>query len=76
MSKRKVLSVDEKVKILRELNDGVKNVEICKRYGLSSSTVSTLLKNQSKLMDAYDQNKTDCKQLKKCSKEDLDEGAT
>ena len=54
MSKRKVLSVDEKVKILRELDDGVKNAEICKRYGLSSSTVSTLLKNKGKLMDAYE----------------------
>ncbi|XP_042899743.2 tigger transposable element-derived protein 4-like [Parasteatoda tepidariorum] len=73
MSKRKALSVDEKVKILRELDDGVKNAEICKRYGLSSSTVSTLLKNKGKLMDAYVQSKTDCKRLKKCSKEDLDE---
>ena len=73
MSKRKSLSVDEKVRILRWLEDGVKNSEICKKYDLSSSTVSTMLKNKEKLMAAFDQNKNDCKRLKKCVKEDLDE---
>lgn len=73
MSKRKVLSVDEKINILRELEDGSKNVEICKKYNLSSSTVSTLLKNKEKLISAFDDRKNDCKRLKKCSKEDLDE---
>lgn len=31
----------------------------------------TAKKNKNKLMDAYDQNKRDCKRLKKCSIEDL-----
>lgn len=59
--------------ILQELEKGVKNVEVCKKYGLSSSTVSTLLKSKEKLYDAFYKNKAECKRLKKCSKEDLDE---
>lgn len=69
----KILNVDEKVRILRELENGVKNSEICRKYDLSSSTVSTMLKNKEKIMEAFEQNKKDCKRLKKCSKEDLEE---
>ena len=55
------------------MDAGVENVEICESYGLTSSTVSILLKNKDKLMGACDQNKTDYKLLKECSIGDLDE---
>ena len=58
----------QKSKDLCELEDGIKNSEICKKYSLSF-TVSTLLKNKEKLMAALDENKNDCKHLKKCAKE-------
>lgn len=73
MGKRKVLSVEEKIEILRQLENGVKNVEICRKYDLSSSTVSTLLKNKEKLQKAHNEQKSDCKRLKKCVKEEVDE---
>lgn len=68
MLKHKILSVDEKIKLLRELEDGFKNPKICKKYDLPSSTVSSLLKNKEKLMAVYDQNKNDYKHFKKCAK--------
>lgn len=73
MSKRKVLSVKEKVEIIQLLEKGAKNVTICKQFGLSSSTVSTLLKNKECLMKAYEANVIDSKRLKKCEKDDLDQ---
>jgi DNA-binding NarL/FixJ family response regulator len=40
--KRKCLSIGEKVEIIRELERGEQNVEVCKKLNLSPSTVSTL----------------------------------
>lgn len=71
--KRKVLTVIEKVAIIKDSENGVKNIAICKKYGLSSSTVSTLLKNKKLLLHAYERNLITSKRLKKCTKADLDE---
>lgn len=71
--KRKVLTVIEKVAIIKDSESGIKNNVICKKYGLCSSTVSTLLKNKEPLMHAYERNLITSKRLKKCSKADLDE---
>lgn len=72
-TKRKVLTVIEKVAIIKDSESGVKNIAICKKYGLSSSTVSTLLKNKKPLLHAYERNLITSKRLKKCTKADLDE---
>lgn len=68
--KRKTLTIDEKVQILKELDSGLKNSDICKKYNLSSSTVSTILKNKEKFVSATCRN--ECKKLKTCVKADLD----
>ena len=47
------------MEILQELDTGSKNNEICKTYNLSSSTVSTLIKNKGKIMKAYNEKKTE-----------------
>lgn len=70
--KRKTLSVREKVEIIRELENGAKNSVMCKKYGLPSSTVSTLWKNRKTTLAAFDNNLSDAKKLKKCIKDDID----
>ncbi|KAH7939465.1 hypothetical protein HPB52_012771 [Rhipicephalus sanguineus] len=57
-TKRKVLDIATKQAILTELSQGVKNCELVKKYSLSKSTISTILKNKDKIISA-DANSTD-----------------
>lgn len=70
--KRKALSVSEKVAIVKELQSGEKNSAVCKKYGLSSSTVSTIWKNREVILSAFEKNLVNTKKFKKCEKEDID----
>lgn len=47
--KRKAISLDVKLKIIDERHQGTKVSSVVKRYGLSQSTVSTILKSEDKL---------------------------
>jgi|GEM_PF-1760389 Transposase. len=42
MSTSRRYSKDQKMSILNDMNKGLRNVEICKKYGISSSSVSTI----------------------------------
>lgn len=70
--KRKILSVNDKIKIIRELENGQSNSAVCKTHGLSASTVSTIWKNRDKLRTAFEQNKPQVKKIRLCEKDDLD----
>lgn len=70
--KRKILSVSEKVQLIRELENGTSNVTVSKKYGLSASTISTIWKNRESSLSAFENNLTKCKKLKKCDKTDVD----
>jgi DNA-binding NarL/FixJ family response regulator len=50
------MSIREKVKNIRELEHGEKNVEVCKKFNLSPSTVSTLWKNKEAILSALENN--------------------
>jgi transposase-like protein len=41
-NKRKVLSVEEKVKVIREIESGKKKADVCREFGLFNSTVQTI----------------------------------
>lgn len=53
--KRKSLSIQQKIEILQKLDKGTKNHELCNEYGVSSSTISTILKNKLKIMYYYNE---------------------
>jgi putative transposase len=38
---RKKYTLEEKIKMVEELNKGLTNAQVCKKYGVSSSTLST-----------------------------------
>ncbi|KRY66352.1 Tigger transposable element-derived protein 4 [Trichinella pseudospiralis] len=61
MLKRKALSVKEIVAVVNALNDGQKNASVCEQFELSQSTVSTIWKNRSALLDAHKNGVTSAK---------------
>lgn len=73
-NKRTVLCIRQKVDIILELESGQKTTSVSKKYGLPSSTISTLWKNKAKILTAF---KNDCstktKRLRKCVKNDVDD---
>lgn len=72
-TKRKCLTVNEKVEIIREIERGAKNSEICKKFSLSSSTVSTLWKNKNVYLKAFESNLPLVKKFRKCEAANVDE---
>ncbi|KAH7969996.1 hypothetical protein HPB52_023659 [Rhipicephalus sanguineus] len=65
-TKRKSLDISTKRAILNELAQGAKNCELVKKYGMSMSTISTILKNKDKIISA-DANSTDRKRLRRAT---------
>jgi transposase-like protein len=43
--KKEVLSIEEKVKVIREIENGRKKADVCHEFGLVNSTVQTIWKN-------------------------------
>jgi hypothetical protein len=72
VNKRKCLSIREKVEIIRELR-GEKNVEVCKKFNLSPSTVSTLWKNKEAILSTLENNLTTNKKMRKCELGNVDQ---
>jgi inactivated superfamily I helicase len=48
-NKRKVLSVKENVKVIREIESVKKKADVCREFGLVNSTVQTIWKNETEL---------------------------
>lgn len=71
--KRKVLSIEEKVKVIREIENGRKKADVCRKFGLVNSTVQTIWKNKTKIIDAFEQNGSRIKRLRKPERSDVDE---
>jgi transposase-like protein len=55
-NKRKVLSVEEKVKVLQEIENGKKKADVCRAFGLINSTIQMIWKNRTKIISAFEQN--------------------
>ncbi|XP_063233630.1 jerky protein homolog-like [Bacillus rossius redtenbacheri] len=68
--KRKVLTVDEKVSLVKAIENGEKQTDVVRRTGLSQSTVATIWKDRRKWLDADVHG--DKKKMRKPQYEDLD----
>ena len=55
MNKRKVFSVDGKVKAIREIENGKKKAGVCREFGLLNSTIQAIWKNSTKIISAFEQ---------------------
>lgn len=54
-TKRKVLTLEEKVKVIRKIEKGFKKADVCREFGLVNSTVQTIWKNKNKIVAAFKQ---------------------
>lgn len=75
MSKRKCLSVSEKISIIHEVDKGVKKKDIAQKFGIPPSSLSTILKNRDVILQEADQRKESLvrKKLKSSMYDDIDE---
>ena len=71
-SKRKAISVDEKVCVIRAIEKGEKKSDVGRRFELSQSTVATIWKNQKTILQAALEGNSS-KKLRKPKFEDLDQ---
>ncbi|CAI9562404.1 unnamed protein product [Staurois parvus] len=49
--KEKTISLEDKVEIIKRSESGEKSSSICKAYGYAPSTISTILKDKSRIME-------------------------
>lgn len=70
--KRKSYSVSEKLALVSAVESGRKKVDICREYGISASTLSSITKNKDSIMGAYEESRLEAKRLRKAAREDLD----
>lgn len=70
----KTLSVDQKFRLIKEVESGSKNKDVAVKYGISPSTVSTILKNKHSVITAMESGSASgsIKRLKKPMYENVD----
>ena len=56
-SKRKAVSLETKVAVICAVENGKRQEELCRDYGLPKSTAATIVGNKKKIMTAFEQNK-------------------
>ncbi|XP_054714193.1 tigger transposable element-derived protein 6-like [Uloborus diversus] len=71
---RKQISFQDKLNVIRDIDDGMKQVDAAKKYGLSQSTVATFLKKRKHIEDAVRSNSVNPKRkrLKVATNENID----
>ncbi|XP_025415698.1 tigger transposable element-derived protein 4-like [Sipha flava] len=74
MSKRKCLSIADKFEILNEVDKGIKKKDIAERYGIPTSSLSTILKNRENIIRQVESNNLlkNRKRIKVCVYEKVD----
>jgi transposase-like protein len=72
-NKRQILSVEGKVKVVRQIENGKKKADVCRELGLVNSTIRIICKNRPKIISAFDHNGSRVKPLRKPERSDVDE---
>jgi CENP-B N-terminal DNA-binding domain. len=56
-NKRKVLSIERKVKVTQQMENGKNKSDVHWEFGLENSTIQTILKNRTKITSGFEQNR-------------------
>lgn len=77
MSKKrtlKTLSINEKFKLIKEVESGTRKKDVAMKFGIPANTVSTILKNKQTIITAIENGAASgtCKRLKKPTYKDVD----
>lgn len=71
--KRKAFSIEDKIRIIKRIEAGTNQAEVCKDLSLAKSTVSTIWKNRHAIVSAHEKNMDSSKKLRKAEKENVEE---
>ena len=52
--KRKVLTVEDKVDVIKQTKNDKKKADVCREFNLVNSTVQTIWKNRDKIVSAFE----------------------
>nr|XP_042904651.1 tigger transposable element-derived protein 6 [Parasteatoda tepidariorum] len=74
MAGRKQLSFQDKLNVIKDIDDGMKQIDAARKYGLSQSTVATFLKKRKQIEDTVSSNLINPKRkrLKVATNENID----
>ena len=73
MNKRKVLSVERKVNVARQIANGKNEANVCREFGLITSTIQTIWRNRTKIISVFEQNESRSKQFHNPKRSYVDE---
>lgn len=71
--KRKQFTIEQKISIFRDLENGKSQREVCREQGLSPSTLSTMVKNKETIVAAFEKNVQKSKRLRKAAQPEVEE---
>jgi hypothetical protein len=71
-NKRKVLSLVGKVKVTRKIENIKKKADVCREFGLVNSTIRTIWKNRTKIINSFDQKASRVKFFRKPERSNVD----
>lgn len=72
--KRKAFTLQEKYDIIKKIQRGVKQSEICRDLGTSKSTIATMWKEKQKILESYEKESAKVKRIKKSAYDVVDRG--
>jgi len=67
------LSVEGKVKVIWQTENGRKKADMCREFGVVNSTIQTIWKNRTKLIRVFEQNGSRLMRFRKPERSDIDE---
>lgn len=71
--KKGVLSVEEKVKLIRLMENGRKKADTCGLFGFTNSTIKYICKNRTKIVSTFEHNGWRIKRFRNSQRSDVDE---
>jgi len=72
-NKGKVLSGERKVKVIRQIANGKNEANVCREFGLITSTIQTIWRNRTKIISVYEQNESRSERFHNPKRSDVDE---
>ena len=67
------MSVEGKGKVIRQIQNGEKKVDVYREFGLVKSVIERIYQNRTKIISAFEQNGSRIKRFRKPERSDVDE---
>ena len=71
--KREAFKIEEKLQLIKWIEDGTNQSVLCMEFSLSKSTVTNIWKNRSAILAAHEKNMNSAKKLRRAERENVEE---